>query len=107
MYHGIYFLQCFSLQARQIFLENLYVMIAMVLIVVMAVVTVILKAVLFPDEEVITFVPLKQQVPSVQQVQYTVQCSLYRRYSRYCSRLSYSSRLRVQYTINYTGNSTS
>ena len=49
-------------KARQVFLENMYVLIAMVLIVVLAVVTVVLKALLFTDEEIVTFIPLQQQV---------------------------------------------
>ena len=53
-------------KARQIFLDNLYVLIAMILVVVLAVVCVILKLVLFPDQKVITFIPLPQQVKTLQ-----------------------------------------
>ena len=49
-------------KARQIFLDNLYVVIAMILIVILAVVCVILKVIFFPDEKIITFIPLTQQV---------------------------------------------
>ena len=49
-------------KARQAFLDNLYVLIAMVLVVVLAVVCVVIKVVIFPDEKIITFIPLKQQV---------------------------------------------
>ena len=49
-------------KARQAFLENMYVLIAMVLIVVLAVVTVVLKALLFSEEQIVTFIPLQQQV---------------------------------------------
>ncbi|XP_023338506.1 uncharacterized protein LOC111709131 [Eurytemora carolleeae] len=51
-------------KARQAFLENMYVLIAMVLIVVLAVVTVVLKALLFTEEQIVTFIPLQQQVRS-------------------------------------------
>ena len=47
---------------RQAFLENIYVMICMLIIVAMAVVIVILKINLFSEEPNITFIPLDQQV---------------------------------------------
>ena len=49
-------------KARQAFLDNLAVMVAMTSIVILAVVIVILKSVMFPDEKIITFIPLTQQV---------------------------------------------
>ena len=49
-------------KARQAFLDNLYVLIAMVLVVVLAVICVVIKVVIFPDEKIITFIPLPQQV---------------------------------------------
>ncbi len=49
-------------KARQAFLENLYVLIAMIIIVSLAVFSVVLKAIIFPDEKVITFTPIQQQV---------------------------------------------
>jgi hypothetical protein len=51
-------------KARQAFLDNLAVMVAMTSIVILALVVVILKSVMFPDEKVITFIPLTQQVDS-------------------------------------------
>ena len=47
---------------RQAFLENIYVMICMLIIVAMAVVIVILKINLFSEEPNITSIPLDQQV---------------------------------------------
>jgi p-aminobenzoyl-glutamate transporter AbgT len=49
-------------KARQAFLDNLAVMVAMTSIVILAVVIVILKSVMFPDDKIITFIPLPQQV---------------------------------------------
>ena len=50
------------MKARQAFLENVYVLIAMIVIVLLAVASVVLKTVVFPDKQVITFIPLQQQV---------------------------------------------
>eukprot|EP00088_Acartia_fossae_P035900 TRINITY_DN37022_c0_g1_i1.p1 TRINITY_DN37022_c0_g1~~TRINITY_DN37022_c0_g1_i1.p1 ORF type:complete len:119 (+),score=48.46 TRINITY_DN37022_c0_g1_i1:20-376(+) len=56
-------------KARQAFLENVYVLIAMILIVALAVISVVLKAVIWPEEKIITFTPLQQQVKST--IKYT------------------------------------
>ena len=44
------------------FLENLYVLIAMIIIVSLAVISVVVKALIWPEEKVITFDPIQQQV---------------------------------------------
>ena len=46
---------------KQAMLDNLYVLICMIIIIAGAVVIVIMKIHLFPDEKIITFVPLPQQ----------------------------------------------
>ena len=43
-------------------LENLYVLIAMVVIVLISFACVIGKNVFFPDQKIVTFIPLPQQV---------------------------------------------
>ena len=50
---------------RQAFLENIYVLICMILIVALAVVIVIIKINVFQTEPNKTFVPLSQQVVSI------------------------------------------
>jgi hypothetical protein len=68
-------------KARQAFLDNLAVMVAMTSIVILAVVIVILKSVMFPDDKIITFIPLPQQVKvclqygAYESAQFNIACS--------------------------------
>ena len=50
---------------KQAMLDNLYVLICMIIIMTGAVIIVVLKIQLFPDERIISFIPLPQQVRSV------------------------------------------